>query len=648
MKGIMWETKIMAAVFAVAALAAEAAAPVNVYMDWIRTDGSQKVVLDYVPCSNTVVEAKVDVNSTTKNHCIFCARGTSNNAQTYTLFALKGASDGWRFDYNNNNSNKSKVVPTPGTPMILRTTCEGLYIDGVKKTTYSPVDFTAANKMALFFSYNAAAGADDSTIVKGNNSNNEAAMKIFYIKIWDDNGATLKYDLWPYRDENFVYCLHDKVSGANIYPYSASTPFKGIPLDWWEDALDDPAVFVESGTYTNGFRGTGSNLAVFKGTTTKTFVGDCGLSGFSSVTIEDGQLRGQKSGLDIFSGDISLETARLIMNAPKTETDAAWTMYAATNGTIRFGADSVIGVHHIKHTSSYSSTFHLGNLLRDDPGGTLLFSALCNNGNYFGYSYLGGKCRFLPAGFSDGETLPAYMVGGCWWNTSFLLPMTFLKYTSSSGVVPAGTMAFADAGAGDIALVGADTVLDADKSVKALQFGGTYNLTIPEGRTLSVGDGTNPAGVIFYPRGASTNFIDGAGTLDFGAAQGIFWIGNSNGRSTIGFDNVAISGSGGVIFAGRHAASRASLYSIAETNWCWTGATYVDSCVLMLTATSPKSFSGDIYVRGYSSLGAGLKSSGVATRNFNGKMFFTGPGDSGKIALGDSFSSDSYPSFYMA
>ena len=242
---------VFSAVVGVAACAG-AAPPVNQPVDWIGVNGSQKVVLDYIPCSNTVVEAKVDVSSTTKNHCIFCARGNNNYTRTYTLFMLKGA-DGWRFDYNNSNSNKSKVVPTPGTPTILRTTCEGLYVDGAKKTTYSLANFVSDNKMSLFFSYNAAAGAVDSAIVGGSNSGNEANMKVYYIKIWDDNGATLKYDLRPYRDADFAYCLHDNVSGANIYPYSASTSFTGPLLDWWEDVLDDPAVFIESGAYTNGF-----------------------------------------------------------------------------------------------------------------------------------------------------------------------------------------------------------------------------------------------------------------------------------------------------------------------------------------------------------------------------------------------------------
>ena len=642
------ERLLLAVLFALVAGKGMGAAPSDQYIDFVETDGSQKVVLDYIPNSNTVVEAKVDVSSTSKNHCIFCARATSNNSRSYTLFMLKNGTGGWRFDYNNNNGNKSNVYAVPGTPVVVRSTCEGLYIDGVKKTTYTLQDFTAQNRMSLFFSYNAAAGSADSAIVSGNNANNEAAMKVYYVKIWDDNGATLRYDLRPYRDSNLANCLRDEVSGANIYPYSSSTPFGGPFFVWWEPAEENPAVFEQSATYMNGFQGTGSNVALFRGATLKTFVGNCALSRFASVSVEEGQLRGQKNGLDIFPGDISIETGKLVMNAPKTETDAAWTMYAATNGTVRIGPASMIGIGHIKHTSSYSSTLCLGSMVRDDPGGTLLVSAWCNNGGYYGSSYLGGKCRLFPAGFSDGETLPAFMAGGYCGDTSSLIPMTLLKYTSANGVVAADSTAFAEAGADDIALVSSDTVLDADAQVKALQFGAACNLEIPQGRSLTVGNGTDPAGVVFYPRAVATNFVSGSGTLDFGAAQGIFWIGNNNNRSTVRFGKVSISGTGGVVFAGRTEGSRSSLFDIAATNWNWTGSTYVDSCVLSLADSTLTEIDGDLYVRGKSSKGGGgLFSSGTVTRNFNGKVSFTGPGECGPISLGSSVSGF-YPSFFLS
>ena len=123
-----------ALVFALAARECAGSAPFDRYIDYIQTDGSQKVVLDYIPNSNTVVEVKVAVTSNTKNQTVFCARGNANAANTYTLFLIPGTSGnyGWRFDYKANNSNYSKVSATIGEPVVLKTSCEGLWIDGVK------------------------------------------------------------------------------------------------------------------------------------------------------------------------------------------------------------------------------------------------------------------------------------------------------------------------------------------------------------------------------------------------------------------------------------------------------------------------------------------------------------------------------------
>ena len=175
--------------------------------------------------------------------------------------------------------------------------------------------------------------------------------------------------------------------------------------------------------------------------------------------------------------------------------------------------------------------------------------------------------------------------------------------------------------------------MDADRHVKALQFGAACNLGIPEGLSLAVGNGTDPAGVVFYPRGVATNFVSGAGTIDFGTAQGIFWIGNHNSRSTVRFGDVAISGSGGVIFADRHATTRSSIYALYAANWQWTGPTYVDSCILGMMDAAQTEIDGDIYVRGNSMGGASLyhkaEAGGSKTFNFNGHLYLTGPSDQG-------------------
>ena len=112
-----------------------------------------------------------------------------------------------------------------------------------------------------------------------------------------------------------------------------------------EILTDDPAIVSTAGTYAEPFTGTGENAIVFKGSGTKIFTSSKGVEDFASVKVEDGQVWGQANGVTILhDGDISLETARIVMNYPKDATTADWTMSCAASGTIRFGADSVIEV----------------------------------------------------------------------------------------------------------------------------------------------------------------------------------------------------------------------------------------------------------------------------------------------------------------
>jgi fibronectin-binding autotransporter adhesin len=72
-----------------------------------------------------------------------------------------------------------------------------------------------------------------------------------------------------------------------------------------------------------------------------------------------------------------------------------------------------------------------------------------------------------------------------------------------------------------------------------------YNITLGTGDTLTIGDSTDPAGLILDPNSSQSTTISG-GTLAFGGSQGVIWLGDSAG-STI---SSAITGTGGLTFAG--------------------------------------------------------------------------------------------------
>lgn len=117
---------------------------------------------------------------------------------------------------------------------------------------------------------------------------------------------------------------------------------------------------------------------------------------------------------------------------------------------------------------------------------------------------------------------------------------------------------------------GANATLAGNTQAYALNIQKGFNVTIGGGNTLTLGDGSNPAGLIL--NGGSGSGITG-GTLAFGASEGVIW---NSGSSTI---TSVITGTGGLTFAG----SGNTTLSAASTQ---TGAITIDSGTVTLTTAN--------------------------------------------------------------
>ena len=106
------------------------------------------------------------------------------------------------------------------------------------------------------------------------------------------------------------------------------------------------------------------------------------------------------------------------------------------------------------------------------------------------------------------------------------------------------------------------------------------------GHTLTLGDGTDPAGLILNGGASITG-----GTLAFGGSEGVIWIGGLNtNTNTI---SAQITGSGGLTFAGGvHgtdlSTSKSSALSVLNisTATTETGASIIDSGAVTLSAAN--------------------------------------------------------------
>ena len=239
------------------------AADIQRFIDYVECDGNgntagEYVLLDYTPSSNSVVEADVAVRKLNATHGIFCARGSDYSTDTFTLFFY--SNQGFRWDYNRSTAEYQTGIVADRKYRV-RCAPDGFWLDGVKCSTInvSPLSFTPGNRMMLFASY---ATALPNT---PNPNGNYAKIRLYSFKAWDDDGETLRVDLWPCIDADGNTALYDAVtdtiyqnlkSGKSLTPSAAGSAGPLLP-----GRFDVTAAPEECGEPSPGYGITTSHLA---------------------------------------------------------------------------------------------------------------------------------------------------------------------------------------------------------------------------------------------------------------------------------------------------------------------------------------------------------------------------------------------------
>ena len=189
-------------------------ASVSNFVEYVETDGNnapgEYVLLDYTPSSNSVVETEVAIRDLKISHGIFCTRGSTSTDRPFTLFYV--GNSGLRWDYNRTTAEYQTGL-TVNTKYGIRCTSAGLWLNGVKSSTINitPSSFTPPNRMMLFASYTCQPQA--TPLATGS----YARMRLYAFRAWDNDGATLRVDLYPCVDTDGVAALYDTVTGKLFY-----------------------------------------------------------------------------------------------------------------------------------------------------------------------------------------------------------------------------------------------------------------------------------------------------------------------------------------------------------------------------------------------------------------------------------------------
>ena len=371
--------------------------------------------------------------------------------------------------------------------------------------------------------------------------------------------------------------------------------------------------------------------ALTEATLTQTFYGEASDSvsvGGSSaasdtaVRVSDGvQEFTESSGVFLTNGNLELSTARLTYR-PTGGTGSA---DLAREGTLVYGGDANI------EAEGSSVTLRLGALARSSQGGTLAFRTPG------GLDALGSSVRFEAAGLADGEQLPATVVGGL-VSTSAQNEFSFLSSETGRGLVPVVQTEGLAGGETSNARLTTATTLTENKQVRSLTIDGG-SLEMADGVKLTVGDGTNPGGLIVrcpsaeaYSQRVSAT---AGGEIDFGAAEGVIWATAADREMYVDFGKTKLTSAKGMTFVGRAgSASRKAYFRPTRANVNWTGPTYIEDCVVDIREGNVNILpvGQDVYVRGNSEYGACLKLTVVPNTTFEGHVHFTGPGIWGRTS----------------
>ena len=277
----------------------------------------------------------------------------------------------------------------------------------------------------------------------------------------------------------------------------------------------------------------------------------------------------------ITTGSTRFTNGRLEVAPSGTAGDVALSLSTASGATVTAGEGS--GELVVGKGSATSVTLTTGPVVRE---GTGVLSVAAKSG----LAALGSTERIKPAsvgGVTSG-LLPAWFVG--WDESAASKPFTFLSLGADGALEPAAYTDGLGGGAASVAKLTAAATVSDDTAVKGLRLDGdgSTTVTIAFGKKLTVGDGTNPAGVIinYGDKAAASPVYQPftGGTVDFGTSEGIVWASpttKATGWSWGSFIDIYsdITGANGVTFAGRLRGPSPSirLYGAAS----WTGDTHV-------------------------------------------------------------------------
>ena len=197
----------------------------SITMEWFRTranteahNNGSSMLTDISVGSETEIEVELEIMDFTFRGVVFCACGSSDSDRAYML--IHTADGTWQFKYG--SATYSGGISKPGKRHTVRTSPQGLYVDGEKVATPTSVQFSAPGFLRLFSAHTYNEGTGEYSINRWGCAN--ARFRSFKIYERNNNGdLMLMHDIRGCRTTDGGNSVYDATTGTVFMDDNASS-----------------------------------------------------------------------------------------------------------------------------------------------------------------------------------------------------------------------------------------------------------------------------------------------------------------------------------------------------------------------------------------------------------------------------------------
>ncbi|MGN0852449.1 MAG: hypothetical protein ACI4Q3_03630 [Kiritimatiellia bacterium] len=294
---------------------------------WIKASGAQWINTKYRPACTDRIELKVNFTRTDTTQALYCSRGSSVTADTFTSFLINGKI---RVDRNNAAGGSVDLDIADGTDYVVTVDYDArtaTVSDGTTTRTLEDLTdgaYTPGSQLALFVSQTTAGTLTDGV---HSSQGNWGSYALHYVRIFDKDGALVRnfvpvtdagspeprctVGLYETVTRRFCPCNGSVDTPMTAGPATGEAAFEATGGD------DEYVLTVDAGTT---LALTAEHVAAAAG---KTFV----KAGKGSLTVDDDTMKD-------FPGDIRVREGYYVLQSTNALGTAAGQTYVEDGGTL--------------------------------------------------------------------------------------------------------------------------------------------------------------------------------------------------------------------------------------------------------------------------------------------------------------------------